>query len=273
MLVVPKSDQNQPDSSVTTSFFNRVFGPSVASQVLYALMAFSSLGNVVVQTFTAARVKQEIAKEGILPYSAFFARNFDLTSLFRDRGRGQQNDRRGAGSQSGETPAGGFLLHWLFAAALIVASISQKPEDTYRTDVNIYSFTIDALSGFLVGLGLLYLRLNEAHTHWSKKSTSTPWLSISAATVFTLGNLFPLVGIWIPPEAGSVIVPSGKWFVTGTVGMGVLGVGALWWAGLYFVLPRVKGMRLEVEREEVLDNGYGYWIMWHEIVSFNWVVQ
>jgi hypothetical protein len=26
--------------------------------------------------------------------------------------------------------------------------------------------------------------------------------------------------------------------------------------GLYFVVPRVKGMKLEVEKEEVLDNGY-----------------
>jgi hypothetical protein len=42
---------------------------------------------------------------------------------------------------------------------------------------------------------------------------------------------------------------------------------------LYFVVPRVRGMRLQVEKEEVLDNGYGYWIMWHEIVRFNWVVR
>jgi hypothetical protein len=38
---------------------------------------------------------------------------------------------------------------------------------------------------------------------------------------------------------------------------------------LYYVMPWIWGMRLEVEREEVLDDGYGYWVMWHEIVRSN----
>jgi hypothetical protein len=34
---------------------------------------------MIVMTYTAARVKQEIAKEGILPYPRFFAQNTDLS--------------------------------------------------------------------------------------------------------------------------------------------------------------------------------------------------
>jgi Amino acid permease len=266
MLAVPKSEQDQPSSDMVTSFFQRVFGKTVASEVLYALVAFSSLGNVVVQSFTAARVKQEIAKEGILPWSTYFGRNFDLR-LFR------RGERTNSWAHAGETPAAAFALHWVFSVLLILASIPQKPQDAYSTSVILYSFTVDALFGFLVGLGLLYLRLFEAHTKWSTKSTSTPWLSISAAVIFTLGNLFPLVGIWIQPGAGSSIVPTVKWFVPGTIGMGLIIAGFLWWLGLYFVLPRIRGMGLEVEKEEVLDNGNGYWIMWHEIVRFNWVAR
>jgi Amino acid permease len=244
-------------------------------------MACSGLGNVIVQTFTAARVKQEIAKEGILPYSAFFARNFDLRSLFGGRrGKGPVSQPGGGGggcmvARTGETPAGAFLLHWAFAVLLIVASIPQRANDTYKTYVAVYSYTVDALFGCLVGAGLLYLRLNERRTGWAGKSGERrAWLSVGAATVFVLGNLFPLVGIWIPPGAGgSVVVPTVEWFVTGTIGVGVVGLGLCWWLGLYFVVPRVRGMRLQVEKEEVLDNGYGYWIMWHEIVRFNWVVR
>jgi hypothetical protein len=52
--------------------------------------------------------------------------------------------------------------------------------------------------------------------------------------VFVLGNLFPLVGIWIPPGAGgSVVVPTVEWFVTGTIGVGGR-VGALLVAWVVF---------------------------------------
>jgi hypothetical protein len=85
-------------------------------------------------------------------------------------------------------------------------------------------------------------------------------VSISAALVFTIANLFPLVAVWIP-NPGTSITPTVGWFVTGTVDMGFI--------LLYYVMPWIWGMRLEVEREEVLDDGYGYWVMWHEIVRSN----
>ncbi len=76
-----------------------------------------------------------------------------------------------------------------------------------------------------------------------------------------LGNLFPLVGIGFPLGSGSVIMPTVNWFVTGTIGMGFIVVVFVWWVGLYFVVPRIRGMQLEVAEE--------VWIMWHEIVRFN----
>src|SRR2546421_8644530 len=83
MLVVPKHLQYQKGGDTVVSYyFQGIFGKSSAKQVLDAIIAFSSLGNIIVQTFTAARVKQEIAKEGILPFSKFFAKN---TSFRRSR--------------------------------------------------------------------------------------------------------------------------------------------------------------------------------------------
>lgn len=46
---------------------------NTARRVMAGLICISIFGNVVVMTFTAGRVKQEIAKEGILPYLLFFA--------------------------------------------------------------------------------------------------------------------------------------------------------------------------------------------------------
>ena len=75
---------------MATVFFEDVFGNELAPRVMSGIIAFSIFGNIVVMTFTAAKgmlfkvvgigalsyfvkVKQEIAKEGILPFSLFFA--------------------------------------------------------------------------------------------------------------------------------------------------------------------------------------------------------
>jgi hypothetical protein len=93
MIVVPAS--SQVNGNVAEQFIlstlGRVspYGQKHSGQILNAFMAFSSLGNVIVSTYTAAQVKQEIAKEGILPFSKLIARNYDalsrLTSCFRRR--------------------------------------------------------------------------------------------------------------------------------------------------------------------------------------------
>ena len=63
------------------------------------LIALSAFGNVVAVTYANARVKQEIAKQRILPFSKFWA----------------MNSRYG-------TPVGALILHWIFTVLVIVAS-------------------------------------------------------------------------------------------------------------------------------------------------------
>jgi amino acid transporter len=46
------------------------------------IIAISIFGNILVATFTAARVNQEIAKEGILPFSLFFATSHPTPSAW-----------------------------------------------------------------------------------------------------------------------------------------------------------------------------------------------
>lgn len=57
-------------------FFRRVFDSEVAARVMSGIIAFSIFGNILVMTYTASRVKQEIAKEGIIPASLFFAASY-----------------------------------------------------------------------------------------------------------------------------------------------------------------------------------------------------
>lgn len=66
---------------------------------LKVLIAMSAFGNVVAVTYTNSKVKQEIAKLRILPFSQYWARESPYN-----------------------TPVGALTLHWIFTAIVIVAS-------------------------------------------------------------------------------------------------------------------------------------------------------
>lgn len=266
MMVVPEADQFQdrPDT-VAALFFVRIFGVANASRIQNSFMAFSSFGNIMVQTFTAARVKQEIAKEGILPFTKFFANNKSLMPrLFAPGPKASP-----ANDTSDATPVGALALHWVFTLLLILATIPASTSDSYRIFVNLYSFVVDALFGFAIGLGIIILRLNK-RVRWSQKSRSNKYISLATAVIFTLANCFPLVAIWLRPDGKSQITLPVEWWATGTIGIGLLGLALLYWLILSYVVPRILGRDLEVERESQFKRDHGYWVIWHEVTSVNW---
>jgi len=55
--VVPYKDQTTKEFSIATDFFARTLASQNSKQVVAAFMSFSSLGNIIIQTFTAARGK------------------------------------------------------------------------------------------------------------------------------------------------------------------------------------------------------------------------
>lgn len=63
------------------------------------LIAMCAFGNVVAVTYSDSRVKQEIAKLRILPFSQYWARDSPY-----------------------DTPVGALTLHWIFTVIVIVAS-------------------------------------------------------------------------------------------------------------------------------------------------------
>lgn len=261
-MVVPATDQFKAGTdTVAANFFIILFGAQNATKIQNSFIAFSSFGNILVQTFTAARVKQEIAKEGVLPCTKFFADNKSLTPKFL---------RSNSVGTSDATPVGAFFLHWSWTVILILASIpTGSSSDAYRIYVNLYSFVVDAVFGFAIGLSIIILRLRKA-SRWSKKSTSNKYVSFGTAVVFTVANFFPLVAVWIRPSGNSGIELPVKWWATGTIGVGLIGFALLYWAVLHYIVPWVLGRNLEVEREASYIKPYGYWIVWHEITSVNW---
>jgi amino acid transporter len=65
------------DSGVTVAalFLGKVFGDG-ARRVAAAFVSLSALGNIMTHSFSLARVDQELAKEGMLPFPAFWASNW-----------------------------------------------------------------------------------------------------------------------------------------------------------------------------------------------------
>lgn len=72
---IPKSELAKSEVLVAGLFFRNMFGESAAAKSLPAFVALSNLGNVLAVSFAHARVNQELAKEGMLPFSRFWASN------------------------------------------------------------------------------------------------------------------------------------------------------------------------------------------------------
>ncbi len=60
---------------------HQVMGNSTfVTRALPVFVGFSALGNVFAQSFAMPRVKQELAKEGILPFSRFWASDWPFNA-------------------------------------------------------------------------------------------------------------------------------------------------------------------------------------------------
>jgi hypothetical protein len=302
MVVVPECIQRNAASSasVAEQFFNLTYSgyayDSSAScslkppetvninkgyQIFASFLAVSSFGNVVVMTFTAARVKQEIAKQGILPWSKFFAEDHDVsigrllkwfqmkgwfTFLFRFKWFHPNNHTE-------KTPLGALLLHIVTCIILILATLGIDAQDAYTLHANVYVYVINTFFGIFLGLGILILRFKgppptdigtESLTSdgagrktWTEMTGPKikPVISITAAIVYMVGSAWPIANLWVPPvNAASASL---KWFVIPTMAWTVLAISATWFIGFLIYAKRREKKFYEVftiDKDEVFEN-------------------
>jgi hypothetical protein len=267
MVVVSKEQQLQ-STDIALEFLINVIGHKHSKRVLAVFTTISSLGNIIGQTFTASKVKQEIAKEGVIPFAKFFGENRTLFGRWRSKDESKQAE---------PTPFGALFLHWLFAVILILLTWPAKPASAYRILANLYVYLTDIVPSFIMAIGMLYLRFC---TDWSTKSRMPSWLSVLAALIYALANGFPLIAVWIPPtrSSGDVydLIPGFPWYITGALSWALLTCGVLYWFCFRYVLPRLgarKGKEFLVEREPVFRMQHGQRVQWHEIVLHSWIVK
>ncbi|RMZ82878.1 hypothetical protein DV737_g1875, partial [Chaetothyriales sp. CBS 132003] len=196
LFAVPKTSvipykQNTPD--LATLFFESLFDDTTsARRAMAALIAISIFGNLVVMTFTASRVKQEIAKEGILPYSLTFATSYitlyGLYQRWKSRNKIPKQDLEHA-------PSAAFLLHWGTSVLLILVTLGiSDPRKTYAALISLYSYTIISLLGAWVSIGLILTKLRKGRFHWSERSKS-PYHKIYTGITW---YIVPAIGLSAP---------------------------------------------------------------------------
>jgi hypothetical protein len=222
-------------------------------------------------------VKQEIAKEGVLPYSLFFAESYGL-SLGRLFGRKAKSKNK---RYHEKTPAATLALHWVITNILVMApvlAIQPKPYNStaaYSYITTAFVYDINVVYFVILSFGLLCLRYTPG-VHWAEKSPLKGLISVTASLVFLIGCLFPLICIWIPdpafPQATrtNYLVP---WWAGQTLAVCLLLFSFLYWVAfrLYIRIRSDRGGEtLYVKREPIFKHENGGLTQVYEIVTLQW---
>ncbi|KAK3322578.1 amino acid permease-domain-containing protein [Apodospora peruviana] len=211
-----KAEIRDSNVLVGAAFFRNVWGDSpFVTRAMPVFIGLSSLGNVFAQSFAMPRVKQELAKEGILPFSRFWASDWPIS-----------------------TPTGAILLHWLLTAAFILGS---QTTDVYTFVTNIFIYSGNWIKFFL-GVGLLYLNFTPSE-RWAEQRTtfrSSPLLTL----FWIIGLLFVLSAPFVPNELQDNI----PFFVVPALGTSMLAIGTAYWLIWAKVLP---GFGFHIQHEIV----------------------
>ncbi|KAI6766114.1 hypothetical protein HG530_007184 [Fusarium avenaceum] len=130
-LVVPIKEIRGSGELIAALFFERLFGENFGRIVLPTAVALSAVGNVMVVAFAMARTKQEIARQGFIPYSSVMSSSKPFNS-----------------------PMGGFVIHYIPSFLVMVL----PPSNTiYSLILEIDGYAAQ-LIGLAVAIGLVKLR-------------------------------------------------------------------------------------------------------------------
>lgn len=183
--------------TVAAQFFENVWGDSVfVSRALPVFIALSALGNVFAQSFAMPRVKQELAKEGILPYPKYWASDWPVNA-----------------------PTGAIFLHWLFTVAFILGS---QTADLFTFVTNVFIYSGNWIKLFL-GIGLLYLTWSP-NSDWKEKEKT--YKSFPILTIFWLVSLLYVIAAPFIPNG---LPPAVPFYVVPTLGTSLLAIGTGYW--------------------------------------------
>ena len=236
MIIVPTDVQES--ENVAQAFFYNIFDADPEhpkgykiKRAINAFLAISSFGNIVVMTYTAARMKQEIAKQGFLPFTSFFASNRDVSLgkflMWLEGGERKwknqptENGHQGVLEPQGydaqkvagnrkprgrffkflnpsnhreKTPVGALVLHFASCIVLILATYNTSASNAYSILSGLIAYLTSAWFGFFLALGILIL-------HFRGPPTTQPALT---PRYHQVPNQGPVQRSWAQMTRGSV---------------------------------------------------------------------
>ncbi|KAF3050954.1 hypothetical protein E8E11_009956 [Didymella keratinophila] len=218
-IVIPLDEIKGSKELIAALFFEKVFGPTVGKVVLPLAVASSGAGNVMVVTFALARLNQEIARQGFLPWPELLA-----------------------SSKPFNAPLGGLIVHYI-PSLLVIALPPSGEVYSFILEVEGYPGQIFALA---TSAGLLWLR-------FSRPDLKRPFRAWNSAIILRIILCTALLAApFFPPEQQR---NTGIWYATyAVVGISVIAFGFLYWYVWLKLIPRLRGYRVE-EKASVLDDG------------------
>jgi amino acid transporter len=207
-LVVSKEDFRSSGVVIAGHFFKTIFGEVIGENVLPLFIIISAFGNIAATSFAQARVNQELGKDGLLPFSRFFA-----------------------GKNQWDSPTPGLFLHWLISVLVIVVP---PPGEIYNFLVDIGGYPVSIISA-AISLGLLYLQTCPSE-NWQSPFRAKKIYTI----IFAASNCLLLVLPWIKPDQ-----PKGDgrfpYYAYPATALAILGSGVVYWCWWVGLKPRMFG--------------------------------
>lgn len=215
-----KEEITESGTLVASLLFRNVYGHR-AGRALDVFVALSAIGNVLSVIFSQGRVNQELGREGILPFSKFWASNRPFNA-----------------------PLAGLGLHW---AICIITIFALPSGDAYNFVINTISYPLSVINA-VISFGIVYLHFRP-YPDWKRPSL----FAVGAALFFGLANVFLFVVPFTPPPPGGEPYESMPYWTHAVAGWAVFGIGFIYWLVWAHVLPRVGGYKLERIKEVGTD--------------------
>jgi amino acid transporter len=217
--VVPRDEIISSGQILAASYFGKIFGAR-GETVLSVFVALSALGNVLSVIFSQGRIVQELGREGVLPFSSFFASNKPF-----------------------HAPFAGLFEHWVVS---VIVMLAPPPGDAYNFILNLISYPLSIVNTFVsLGLIIIHIKKDKWYPDWNPPIKATLPITI----FFFLSSVYLIVAPYVPPETPSQnIYKSLPYYLHCVVGVGFFIAGAVYWLIWARLLPKLGGYELTYKK-------------------------